>query len=99
MNLRFLQGLSNEALGKDSMIRKLYCVNLHTSQIEKMKSFYHDILGIPISFPGLSNDVDGIKFGFNVDALQICLWREERWSKRKGSVEISIFPMAFYWLI
>lgn len=90
MNLRFLQGLSEEALGKDSMIRKLYCVNLHTSQIEKMKSFYHDILDIPITFPGYNKDVDGIKLGFGVDALQICLWKEEKWGKGNGLVEIAV---------
>ena len=90
MNLRFLQGVSEEALGKDSMIRKLYCVNLHTSQIEIMKSFYHDILNIPITFPGYNKDIDGIKLGFSVDALQICLWREENWGDGNGPVEIAV---------
>ena len=90
MNLRFLQGLSEEALGKASMIRKLYCVNLHTGQIETMKSFYHDILDIPITFPGYNKDTDGIKLGFDADALQICLWREEKWGKGNGPVEIAV---------
>lgn len=90
MNLRFLRGLSEEAFGDDPMIRKLYCVNLHTRQIETMKSFYHDILDIPIMFPGYGNDIDGIKLGFDVDALQICLWREERWGKGCGPVEIAV---------
>jgi hypothetical protein len=90
MNLRFLQGISGEVLGKDSMIRKLYCVNLHTNQIDGMKSFYHDILDISITFPGYGNDIDGIKFGFGVDAFQICLWREERWGKGHGPVEIAL---------
>lgn len=90
MNLRFLQGLSEEALGKASMIRKLYCVNLHTSQIEIMKSFYHDVLAIPITFPGYNKDIDGIKLGFDVDALQICLWREENWGHGNGPVEIAV---------
>ncbi len=90
MNLRFLQGLSTERFGKPSLIRKLYCVNLHTSQLEIMKSFYHDILDIPITFPGYNKDIDGIKLGFGVDALQICLWREENWGKGNGPVEIAV---------
>lgn len=90
MNLRFLQGLGEETFGQAPMIRKLYCVNLHTSQIETMKSFYHDILNIPIMFPGYCNDIDGIKIGFGVDAFQICLWREENWGKGNGPVEIAI---------
>ncbi len=90
MNLRFLQGISEEALVKDSMIRKLYCVNLHTSQIDTMKSFYHDILDIPITFPGYNKDIDGMKLGFGVDSLQICLWREENWGKGNGHVEIAV---------
>lgn len=90
MNLRFLQGLGEETFGNASMIRKLYCVNLHTSQIETMKSFYHDFLDIPIMFPGYCNDIDGIKLGFGVDALQICLWREEMWGKGNGPVEIAV---------
>lgn len=90
MNLRFLQGLSEETFGQTPMIRKLYCVNLHTSQIETMKSFYHDLLNIPIMFPGYNNDIDGIKLGLGVDALQICLWREENWGKGNGPVEIAV---------
>ena len=90
MNLKFLQGLSEEALGKASMIRKLYCVNLYTSQIETMKSFYHDVLDIPITFPGYNKDIDGIKLGFGVDAFQICLWREEKWGDGNGPVEIAV---------
>jgi len=90
MNLRFLQGVSEEKYGKHSMIRKLYCVNLHTSQIKIMKSFYHEILDIPITFPGYNNDIDGVKLGFSVDAFQICLWREENWGKGKGPIEIAV---------
>lgn len=90
MNLRFLQGISEEGLVKDSMIRKLYCVNLHTSQMDAMKSFYHDILDIPITFPGYNKDIDGMKLGLGVDALQICLWREETWGKGYGPVEIAV---------
>lgn len=90
MNLRFLKGVSEDTFGKISPIRKLYCVNLHTNQIETMKSFYHDLLHIPITFPGYNKDVDGIKFGFGVDALQICLWREEVWGKGNGPVEIAV---------
>ncbi len=90
MNLRFLQGLSTEEFGKPSLIRKLYCVNLHTSQLEIMKSFYHNILDIPITFPGYNKDIDGIKLGFGVDAFQICLWREENWGKGNGPVEIAV---------
>ena len=89
-NLSFLQGLSEETFGQTLMIRKLYCVNLHTSQIETMKSFYHDLLGIPIMFPGYNKDIDGIKLGLGVDAFQICLWREENWGKGNGPVEIAV---------
>ena len=90
MNLKFLQGIRRETVGTVPMIRKLYCVNLRTTQIEKMKSFYHDILNIPITFPGYDKDMDGMKLGFNVDALQICLWRAEIWGERSDKVEIAV---------
>jgi hypothetical protein len=90
-NLKYLKALSmDETVGTTNMIRKLYCVNLHTAQIENMKAFYHDILNVPITFPGYHNDIDGMKLGFGVDALQICLWREERWGKGRGQVEIAV---------
>jgi hypothetical protein len=41
-------------------------------------------------FPGYNKDIDGIKLGFGVDALQICLWREENWGKGNGPVEIAV---------
>lgn len=90
MNLRFLQGIGEDLPVEKHMIRKLYCVNLHTGQMDQMKYFYHDILGIPITFPGYHGDIDGMKLGFGADALQICLWREERWGKGKGPVEIAV---------
>lgn len=90
MNLKFLQGLEEEALVQAPMIRKLYCVNLHTEQIEAMQAFYHDMLNIPIMFPGYGNDLDGMKLGFGPDAFQICLWREEVWGKGYGPVEIAV---------
>lgn len=90
MNLKFLQEINGELPVKKPPIRKLYCINLHTAQIEKMKSFYHDLLEIPITFPGYNNELDGIKFGFDADSLQICLWKEEYWGKGKGPVEIAI---------
>lgn len=91
VNLKFLKEMEKRgSIGLQSMIRKLYCVNLHTNQMDEMIHFYHDLLQIPITFPGYNNNTDGIKFGLGVDQLQICLWKEENWGKGKGPVEIAI---------
>lgn len=73
------------------MIDKLYCVNISTSKINEMVDFYHEILGIPIQFPGFNGTKDGIKLGIGKDAFQIALWDETHWGKGFGGlVEIAL---------
>lgn len=73
------------------MIDRLYCVNLYTSKIEEMKHFYCEILNIPVMFKGFNGNLDGIKIGFEENALQIALWDTKYWEKGFGGpVEIAI---------
>ncbi len=58
--------------------------------MEQMLWFYHELLQIPIQFAGFDESFDGVKLGFGVDAFQICLWKEDKWGKGKGPIEIAV---------
>ncbi|WP_239256383.1 VOC family protein [Listeria ilorinensis] len=75
------------------MIKDFICVNISTEDPAELVAFYHEKLGMPITFEGYG-EYDGAKLAFGEQAPGIIIWNSGKWGKSSESKVELVFAAS-----